>query len=107
MQSFHGKPFTPGISLDNNYPTDFFHPPKIRTNKIKDAPSFWTTAEVSVGVVAACLPPLGPLIRRVPSPKELYRSLRGSPSRDGYVLKRLDGLEHKAKDGEIRANFVA
>ncbi|CAF9927356.1 MAG: hypothetical protein HETSPECPRED_006564 [Heterodermia speciosa] len=79
---------------------DFFHPAESFTNNIDTAPGFWTTAEVSVGVVAACLPPLSPLIRRVPSPRQLYRSLRGSPSRDGYVLERLDGSEHRAKDEE-------
>ena len=40
------------------------------------APEFWTTVELSVGVVAACLPPLGPLIRKVPGPGKLYDSIR-------------------------------
>ncbi len=32
--------------------------------------------EISIGVLAACLPPLGPLIRRVPSPGKLYGSIK-------------------------------
>ena len=93
------------FSLNNKFPTDFFHPTLTFTNNIDTAPGFWTTAQVSVGVVAACLPPLGPLIRRVPKPKEVYRSLRGSPSRNGYVMERLDGSDHRAKDEEIRVGF--
>ena len=44
------------------------------------APEFWTTVECSVGVIAACLPPLGPLIRKAPGPRRLYDSVRNSLS---------------------------
>ena len=41
------------------------------------APALWSTIEAGVGVIAACLPPLGPLIRKAPSatraPVSLYR----------------------------------
>ena len=40
--------------------------------------SFWTTAEVSIGLLAASLPPLGPLIRRAPNPLRLYSIIRKS-----------------------------
>ncbi|KAI9708255.1 MAG: hypothetical protein M1820_004209 [Bogoriella megaspora] len=30
-------------------------------------PSFWTLVEVTTGAIAACLPPLGPLLRRTPT----------------------------------------
>ena len=33
-------------------------------------PAVWSTVEAAVGVLAACLPPLGPLIRKVPSPRK-------------------------------------
>ena len=35
----------------------------------------WTTVEVSIGVFAACLPALRPLLGNVPSPKSLYGKL--------------------------------
>ena len=38
-------------------------------------PTVWSTVEGAVGVLAACLPPLGPLIKRSPSPRAAYRSL--------------------------------
>ena len=34
-------------------------------------PAVWSTIEGAVGVLAACLPPLGPLIRRSPNPKKV------------------------------------
>ena len=39
-------------------------------------PAVWSTVEAAVGVLAACLPPLGPLIRRAPSPRKLSVSWR-------------------------------
>ena len=94
------------LLLGNEHPTAFFHP--TFTNKTGTAPGFWTTAEVSIGVVTACLPPLGPLIRRTPSPKQLYYSIRGSPSvrlREDYGMEKLKGseLEHKGKEGGVIA----
>ena len=34
-------------------------------------PAIWSGIEGSVGVLAACLPPLGPLIRKSPNPKKM------------------------------------
>ena len=39
-------------------------------------PAVWSTVEGAVGVLAACLPPLGPLIRRLPNPHKYLSSLR-------------------------------
>lgn len=39
-------------------------------------PWVWTTIEASVGVIAACLPTMAPLIRSAPSASQLSRSLR-------------------------------
>lgn len=39
-------------------------------------PWTWTTIESSVGLIAACLPPLAPLIRRGPSISEIGESVR-------------------------------
>ena len=39
-------------------------------------PAVWSTVEGAVGVLAACLPPLGPLIKRLPSPQSAFLSLR-------------------------------
>lgn len=49
-----------------------------------------TNIEVWIGVLAACLPPLGPLIRRTPSPSQVasivYRKLSIVPRRPSDVL---------------------
>lgn len=49
----------------------YYHPAAVKTETSpnRTPPNFWTTAEVSVGLIAACLPPLGPLIRKAPSLK--------------------------------------
>ena len=78
----------------NRCSIDYFHPTLTSTNHVENGLRFWTTAQVSIGVVAACLPLLGPLIRRAPTPEELYRSIRGSPSKEAYVLERSDESEH-------------
>ena len=59
--------------------TVYFHPSKSKKSENRTPPSFWTTVEVSVSVQAACLPPLGPLIRRTPGPKTV-----GSVMRKGF-----------------------
>lgn len=43
--------------------------------RVANAP-FWTLVEVAFAVIAACLPPLGSLIRCSPSPKRLLSSAR-------------------------------
>ena len=42
----------------------------------------WTTVEVSIGVFAACLPALRPLLGYVPGPKSLYGKLLRTRSSD-------------------------
>ena len=37
-------------------------------------PSVWSMIEAATGVLAACLPPLGPLIRKMPNPKKMSMS---------------------------------
>jgi hypothetical protein len=58
----------------------------VNTHAATTPPSVWSTVEGSVGLLAACLPPLGPLLRRVPrAPKasvEMYNRYR---SRKGYT----------------------
>jgi hypothetical protein len=39
-------------------------------------PIFWTIFEVSVAVIAACLPPLAPLLKKAPTPRRLANSIR-------------------------------
>ena len=51
----------------------YFHP-EAKNNTIS-APTLWTNAEISIAVVAACLPPLGPLLYTL-KPKLWYQSLR-------------------------------
>ena len=92
-KSFYGKHSKPVVSLINRYSTEYFHPNMTFTNNVNTGLGFWTTAQVSIGVVAACLPLLGPLIRRAPTPKEPLRSIRASPSEDSSVLETLDGSE--------------
>ena len=57
-------------------------------------------AEVSIGLFAACLPPLGPLIRRIPSPLDIYASLRHKiaslpyPSSNSQQAEKSSSAEH-------------
>lgn len=70
--------------------TVYFDPSKGNTKSIGTPPTVWTTAEVSVGLLAACIPPLNPLIRRISSRRKMCdstdnalasrRSGRGKPS---------------------------
>jgi len=39
-------------------------------------PTFWTIVEVTVAVVAACLPALAPLLKRLPTPGSIATSIR-------------------------------
>ena len=61
-------------------------------------PTFWTTAEVAIGLLAACLPPLNPLIKRVPSPRKVYDFLQNildsPPSARSNARKRLSSVEN-------------
>lgn len=71
---------------------------KVDTNSFfYTPPIFWTTAEVTVGLLAACLPPLNPLIKRVPSPRKVYDFLINtftSPSSGrSNAIKRLSSVE--------------
>lgn len=69
-----------------------------------------------MGLLAACLPPLGPIIRRLPSPRKLYASVRHGlvshsyPSGRSEPLERLSSTERmvngKLVDGNKR-EFVA
>lgn len=78
--------------------TIYFHPSKSATSHDRTPPSFWTTVEVSIGLFAACLPPLGPLITRVPSPRKMYTSVRhgfASYASGGSKLsERIPSVEH-------------
>lgn len=56
--------------------TAYFHPPASATSHNRTPPSFWTTVEVCIGLLAACLPPLGPMIKHIPSPLKVYTSMR-------------------------------
>ena len=69
----------------------FFHPQTV--NNTGSAPGFWTTIEVSIGVVAACLPPLGPLIRKVPGPKQSYKLIRHGLSSWSQSTREVYGME--------------
>ncbi|KAF6225798.1 hypothetical protein HO133_009800 [Letharia lupina] len=53
-------------------------PSKGNTNHFATPPNFWTTAEVSIGLLAACMPPLNPLIRRAPSSLNIDDSINTS-----------------------------
>ena len=68
--------------------TDYFHAPKHNPNA--DAPGFWTTVEVGVGVITACLPPLGALLKKaIPGGSRSHSTpyVYGGPSSGnrGYV----------------------
>ena len=73
------------------------------TSKNRTPPFFWTTVEVSVGLLAACLPPLGPIIRRLPSPLQIYASFRHGIASytSGGRSKRLSSVEHRDNGGGI------
>ncbi|KAF6241044.1 hypothetical protein HO173_000838 [Letharia columbiana] len=72
----------------------FFHPPKT-TPKAHSEPTFWTTAEVSIGLLAACLPPLKPLLEKMGGAlKRSLVSFRASRSRKS---ERLSSVENIAK----------
>ena len=81
------------VAYANHKVAAFFHPDFM--NKTGAAPGLWTTAEVSMGIVAACLPPMGALIRKIPGPMKYYSSYRYdvrtlSPStREVYGMQRL------------------
>ena len=80
------------------------------TGKTGSAAAFWTTVEVSIGVLAACLPPLGPLLRMVPGPRKLYYSFRHSLSsrsrtkHDVHGTERFEELNNNGKDGHFAMN---
>ena len=82
----------------------YFHPGVV--DDTPAAPLFWTTAEISIGVFAACLPPLSPLLRQIPNRRKTYSSIRSVAwnrlwrSRDDYGLEKLDDPEHKYKNGK-------
>jgi hypothetical protein len=50
------------------------------------APSVWSTVEGAVGVLAACLPPLGPLIRRAPNARKASKQFY-----QRFMSRRSDG----------------
>lgn len=50
--------------------------PELKKHKSGAAPGVWSTVEAAIGCLAANLPPLGPLIRRAPSPHKLSLSVR-------------------------------
>lgn len=79
----------------------YFDPSKHKTNGLATPPTFWTTSELSIGLLAACLPPLNPLIRRVSFPRKIYDSLRlGLASRSSDRSKpseRLPSVENIPK----------
>ena len=45
------------------------------THSTGTPPAVWSMIEAAVGVLAACLPPLGPLLRKIPSMKEASASI--------------------------------
>ncbi|KAL8816842.1 MAG: hypothetical protein Q9191_008257 [Dirinaria sp. TL-2023a] len=85
----------------------YFHPSESETSPNRTPPNIWTTVEVSVGLVAACLPPLGPLMRRAPSLKFFTSKLHGfswrtRSSRSREFTKRLSSVDDvsRVKEGE-------
>ena len=90
-------PCTGKIRPANKSMIAFFHPEY--TNSAGAAPKFWTTVEVSIGIVAACLPTMAPLFMRASSPRELYNSIRPvfarlSPAnQEVYSMESLDDLD--------------
>ena len=62
--------------MSDQTPPVYVHPSASPTSANRTPPYFWTTVEVSVGLLAACLPPLGPIISRLPSPLQIYASFR-------------------------------
>ena len=68
-------------------------------------PAVWSTVEGAVGVLAACLPPLGPLIKRSPDPRKAYLSLyhrltgHTSHSEDTARSLRHEDLEKHGQQG--------
>ncbi|KAI9697142.1 MAG: hypothetical protein M1820_007877 [Bogoriella megaspora] len=73
-------------------------------------PTFWTFIEVAIGVLAACLPPLGPLIRRTPSPRKavLYarRKLSLSSTRKDNAGSNTMLAAHELERGYSRETMV-
>ena len=100
------------LSSADQYAIAFFHPEY--RNDTDSAPDFWTTAEVSIGVVASCLPPLGVLLRKMPGPSKFYGYLRPSGSsrfnrRETYTLKKLSSSEsgYRPSDGRCDIELSA
>lgn len=78
----------------------YFDPSNGNINGNNTPPTFWTTAEVSNGLLAACFPPLNPLIKRVPSPRKIYDYIKYSlASRLGRseAPERLPSVENISK----------
>lgn len=79
----------------------YFHLPPSEKNSNPIPPWFWGTVEISIGLLAACLPPMGTLIRRTPSPSELFASMRRRVSlrfsRGSRPSKGLSSDQHASK----------
>lgn len=72
----------------------FLNPSKSSANT-NTPPTFWTTAEISIGLLAACLPPLKPLFEKIGGHvKRSLVSFRASRSRQS---ERLSSVENIAK----------
>jgi hypothetical protein len=74
----------------------------VNTHAATTPPSVWSTVEGSVGLLAACLPPLGPLLRRVPRAHKasvaMYKRYR---SRKGYAPATSAGLLSHTEPGTV------
>lgn len=105
---------SPPSSPSPSFPHPFLSPPTTTTNapiaayfnphvvsRTGAAPEFWTTVEVCLGVVAACLPPLGPLLRKLPGPIRLYHSFASGLSAFRHELG--SGSRSSEKSGSKRS----
>ena len=57
-------------------------------------PAVWSTVEGAIGVLAACLPPLGPLIRKSSNFRLSFHSLRHRLSRTPPYIQSKETLDH-------------
>ena len=70
-------------------------------------PGVWSTIEGAIGVLAACLPPLGPLIKRPPKPRSFFLGLRRRLTAAPGSMNASGAPQHptfNGEDGETRTD---
>lgn len=66
---------------------------------VSSPPTFWTIAEVSIAILAACLPILAPIIRKAPRPSKIATYFKNTTSFQSS-RKQSTKLEHTSSSQE-------